>query len=291
MKRVRKALYQGQSLTDKEAEVVAQLATLFRPWTPKARLEAGSLVPPPACAALGAPLLYLSNTLLKILGCAKFQRTPCPEVSPATPHALQLNTTSVYECFISRGSFRIDGVTSNKDCTLDSNSSRIWSSFFDRQSITQLCEDHGIIKFRNRLTFVDKLDVHLSGTPKVPPPPPPPPTPYGSHAWLWHDAFVDSGKSSKELKDLARTLTAKSAALPQTIKNLAKQRVAKAKDAAMPDLDPEEHWCRRMEVQDLDRTLISTRKTLKDIKSQLVSCLLSRERPPCFAQIGAPFLS
>ena len=176
MDQVTEVLFEGQTLTPKELSTVALLASAFRPWVPRARTARdGSLRPPSPCAALGAPLLFLGNAILGVMGLKKFQRSPCPEVSPATLPALQLNTVGLFEGLISRGSFQVPevpsavpgdpthkpAVTSPESARMPLNVDRVWASFFDLAAIKSICEEHGL-EFAHRLTFCSEHQVSIA---------------------------------------------------------------------------------------------------------------------------------
>ncbi|HST79508.1 MAG TPA: hypothetical protein VLN58_13570 [Verrucomicrobiae bacterium] len=167
---VHKTGFSGNSFTDLECRVVANLANSLRPYVPKRRIrpEGSGTEASLAHVALRAPLVIISNTLLRATGYHPFTRRISPQISPAAVHALSLGATGMFEVFASRGEpvkeetedvalkqFDVVGADLNPITNISmitaipANKRAIFASFFDIARIDKSCQAHGL-RFANR---------------------------------------------------------------------------------------------------------------------------------------------
>lgn len=155
---VKKSAFEGNDFTHQECQVVASLATLLRPYVPKLRrTENGETEEPEFCVALRAPIVVISNAVMRLTGYSQFCRKISPEISAAASHALPLSATNLFEMFCSKWPKQFDVVgptgdpiTSVRSVTaLPGNREAMFSGFFNMEVIRNVCQDHNL-EFANR---------------------------------------------------------------------------------------------------------------------------------------------
>ncbi|KAF9570598.1 hypothetical protein EC968_001673 [Mortierella alpina] len=169
---VRRSGFAKDEFTDKECSVVAELANLFRPYTPKRRpaQEGTKTDKPLAHVALRAPFVLIGNAILRASGYPEFTRKIAPQISAGTVHALQLGPVGFYEVFCSENENQYDiqdssgnPITSVKAVTSPpANKEVVLESFLDMDVVRRICRKHGL-KFANRITIVDEFTVQIMG--------------------------------------------------------------------------------------------------------------------------------
>ncbi|KAF9429102.1 hypothetical protein BGZ76_001818 [Entomortierella beljakovae] len=168
---VNKSSHYKSNFTDKECEVVAYLANALRPYVPRKRpcTNSPNLKSSIPYVTLRAPLVIIANAILRVTGYNKFTRRLVPQISPASLHSLALGPVGIYEvlCHKSENHFDVKAcgtmVTDYRKITdNDQNKKAVLGSFFDVKKIEEICKAHGLA-FRNRITFVDKHTIHLTG--------------------------------------------------------------------------------------------------------------------------------
>ena len=162
--------------------------------------------------------------------------------------------------------FTVAGIPSTCAVRSPGNADVMWKAFFNTNTINRICKDHGIRSFEDRLTFGSTLDCHLSGIPVNPPPPPVVKT-FGQQSWIWHDAFLESGKTIKQLKKHAVEVAKEIAESQARVKALAKEIAA----ATKRDTTTSTRDATRALTQGLTRDLLRTRKRDRDAKSEQMS--------------------
>ncbi|KAF9201042.1 hypothetical protein BGZ49_008726 [Haplosporangium sp. Z 27] len=170
---VKKSSYYDSNFTDKECEVVADLANALRPYIPRKRpsTDSPNLQNSISHVTLRAPLAIITNTILRATGYSHFTRRMTPQISPASLHGLALGPVGIYEVLCHRSENHFDVrdmcgsmVTDYRKITLHSqNRKAILGSFFDLNKIKEICKAHGLT-FRDRITFVDRYTIQLTGT-------------------------------------------------------------------------------------------------------------------------------
>ncbi|KAF9345233.1 hypothetical protein BGX34_004913 [Mortierella sp. NVP85] len=163
----------GSDFSTKERNVVAHLANILRPYTPKRRDPlpgTTSTRDPVAHVATRAPFTLIANTVLRATGYNHFCHSVCPEVSAGSLQAIPLGPVGLYEMLCSQDKDRFDvndadgnpltnvmTVTSNPQ-----NREAVIGSFFDLSRINAICDAHGL-SFSNRLVYVDEFTVRMVG--------------------------------------------------------------------------------------------------------------------------------
>lgn len=156
---VRGAGHRGNDFTTEECQVVAMLANTLGPFVPKRRPKSdgkgtqGSI----PHVALRAPLVIISNVVLRLAGYPAFTRKLAPEISTSANHALALGAMGIYEVLCSRAENHFDVAKADgSPLTLQmqifqhpDNKRAIMGSFFDMEKIDKICHDHGL-EFRDR---------------------------------------------------------------------------------------------------------------------------------------------
>ncbi|KAF9559817.1 hypothetical protein EC968_006474 [Mortierella alpina] len=160
-KLVRETGFKDNDFTERECDVVAYIANVLRPYIPKRRPgDAGNKTRPSLeHAVLRAPLVLISNTILRLTHYSDFTRRISPQISTGIPHALSLGAVGIYEVLSGqRGCFQIkidnspqeEVLTSYRAVTTNPTNKRVAiGAFFDLDVIDNLCKDYGI-QFYNR---------------------------------------------------------------------------------------------------------------------------------------------
>ncbi|KAF9086061.1 hypothetical protein BGX27_003275 [Mortierella sp. AM989] len=123
-----------------------------------------------AHVALRAPIVLIANKILHATGYHNFARKFSPQVPATSLHALHLGAVGVYEVFCSSGPNQFDihdaegnPLTYVKEVTSPpANKEAVLGAFLDLDKIRKICDSHGL-NFRNRITFVDRFTIHLTG--------------------------------------------------------------------------------------------------------------------------------
>ncbi|KAF9974237.1 hypothetical protein BGZ75_000912, partial [Mortierella antarctica] len=169
---VRRSGFAKDEFSDKECSVVAELANLFRPYTPKRRpaQEGSKTEKSLAHVALRAPFVLIGNAILRASGYPEFTRKIAPQISAGSVHAMQLGPVGFYEAFCSENENQFDiqdstgnRITSVKAVTSPpSNKEIVLESFLDMVAVKRICRRHGLT-FANRVTIVDEFTVQIMG--------------------------------------------------------------------------------------------------------------------------------
>lgn len=155
---VRKSAFNGNDLTQDECRVVAFLANLLRPYVPRLqRTDGGGTEEPAISVALGAPIVIISNAVMRITGYSQFCRRICPAISAAAIHALPLSATNLYETFCSKWPNQFDVIGPTGDTITQVRSitelpgykEAMFSGFFNMETIRNYCQNHNL-EFANR---------------------------------------------------------------------------------------------------------------------------------------------
>jgi hypothetical protein len=148
---VRKTGYVKNDFTDRECQVVADLANILRPYIPKRQSSTrGALTH----VSLRAPLALIANAVLRAAGYSLFAREFSPSVSPSSLYGLTFGARGIYEVFCSRKSnqFSITG-SNGKAITSTTSAARnkrmAIGAFFDLANIDEICKRHGL-RFASR---------------------------------------------------------------------------------------------------------------------------------------------
>ncbi|KAF9953804.1 hypothetical protein BGZ70_000114 [Mortierella alpina] len=170
---VKKTSFKGSNFTLQEREVVAFLANTLRPYVPKRRRVPGcrkKTEKPLSHMVLQAPMVILANNILVATGYQDFTRKPMPHVSAGALHGLALGAVGFYEVLCASGPGHFDcqdadgqPLTNYKAVTKNAgNKEAVLGAFLDLPKIHRICDSYGM-SFRNRIVFVNDLDVHLVG--------------------------------------------------------------------------------------------------------------------------------
>ncbi|KAK3810280.1 MAG: hypothetical protein J3Q66DRAFT_415768 [Benniella sp.] len=170
---VRRSESAGSNFSSKERNVVAHLANILRPYTPRRR------DPLPGTTGTRAPITHvttrahfamIANAVLRATGYSHFCQSLSPEVSAGSLQAVPLGAVGLYEMFCGQEEDRFDiddadGNPLTSAATVTSNSQNreaVIGSFFDLEWIKAICDAHGI-SFNNRLVYVDQFTVRMVG--------------------------------------------------------------------------------------------------------------------------------
>lgn len=156
---VKKTSFKGSDLTESECRLIAQLANTLRPYVPKRRRnpDGGGFIDPAPHVGLRAPLVMISNAVLRATGYVSFARKIAPQVSPSKLHGLALGGVGIFEalCKASEEQFDIKDahgapLTYYRDITSYPENKRfVFGAFFNLDRIESLCSSHGL-KFCQR---------------------------------------------------------------------------------------------------------------------------------------------
>jgi hypothetical protein len=158
---VKNTAFEENKFTDRECEVVANLANILRPFIPKkvcsSDPDSSSFKNPPPHVTLRAPIVMIANTILRATGYSRFCRRMAPQISAGSLQAMPLSATGLYEilCSAQEKQYDISGadgrpltlianVTSPKE-----NKEAVFKSLFDISVIKKVCQSHGLT-FKNR---------------------------------------------------------------------------------------------------------------------------------------------
>ncbi|KAF8976761.1 hypothetical protein BGZ46_007984 [Entomortierella lignicola] len=165
---VQKAAYSGSNFTPRECKVVADLANLFRPYVPKRWKDSDGIYHEPvAHVTLRAPLVLITNAILRVTGYHKFARRVSPHISPSSTHGLILGAKGIFEVFCSRSTNQYsivgnDSTPLTNGNNVSKNKEAIFASFFNMKKLRELCLSFGL-KFAYRMIFVDRYTVRIMG--------------------------------------------------------------------------------------------------------------------------------
>lgn len=153
---VRKTAHSGSTFTSRECMVVAYLANLLQPFTPKRSQDDNdeTFKDPLAHIALRAPIVMIANAVLRATGYPNLIQNTTPVIAPSSLQAIPLGASGIYEVFCGRREQQFDIVGNDMLPLTDikmvtSNKSTVFSSFFDLKKIEDICDDHGL-RFRGR---------------------------------------------------------------------------------------------------------------------------------------------
>lgn len=153
---VRESGFAKEDFTDRECEVVAQLANTLRPYVPRVKQDdEGRTIKPPAHVALRVPFVSIANSVVRAAGYPEFARRISPQVSAGTTQALHLGSVGLYETFCTAGEFEVvdpEGrlLTSRTSVTQPPTNKRVvTSAFLDIKAVDSLCRSHGLL-FKDR---------------------------------------------------------------------------------------------------------------------------------------------
>ncbi|KAF9984018.1 hypothetical protein BGZ65_001108, partial [Modicella reniformis] len=107
---VKKSAFAGNDFSDHECQVVAYLANYLRPFIPKRRprSDGKGFQDSLAHVVLRAPIVLITNSVLRAAGYPAFTRRISPQASLGSLNGLQLGAVGIYETFCSRNERQFD---------------------------------------------------------------------------------------------------------------------------------------------------------------------------------------
>ncbi|GJJ73706.1 hypothetical protein EMPS_06064 [Entomortierella parvispora] len=199
MDHIKDSLYKGTSFTERQLLVAQKIINFLRPYVPRRWRDAEDedYRHHTPHIVLRAPIVLISNAVLRLLGQTEFTRRLSPSISSGKIHGLQLGAGHLYQVLSGESAGRYDlhgatGIMTNvADCTASFNAKRVvFANIFDIEKIEGICKRHGFT-FGMRMTFVDQYTLNLSG----------PQTTKSDTRHPVHSAFEESKKAGSGLKN------------------------------------------------------------------------------------------
>ncbi|GJJ74906.1 hypothetical protein EMPS_07264 [Entomortierella parvispora] len=197
MTHIKDTVYKGTSFTENQLMVAQKIINALRPYVPRRWRNAqdDDYRPHTPHIVLRAPIVLISNAILRLLGQVEFTRRLSPVISSGKLHGLHLGARHIYEVLSGPmgGRYDINGdlgiITNVTDCVGSLMAKRaVFANFFDIDKIDAICKKHGF-QFGTRMSFVDEFTLNMSG-PQI-----------GDTRYPIRSAFDDNRKASKGLSN------------------------------------------------------------------------------------------
>ncbi|KAG0195552.1 hypothetical protein BGX31_006107, partial [Mortierella sp. GBA43] len=150
---VKKSVFKGSKFTEDELQVVLRITNFLRPFVPRRwkGVNDKDYRQHTHHVALDAPIVMISNAILRLLGRTDFTRRIAPHVAAGDSHGLQLGAAQLHEalCSSSPGHYDVTGaygdITNVEDVTSPRhNKQMVFKGFFDMDKIEAICRKHGL---------------------------------------------------------------------------------------------------------------------------------------------------
>lgn len=170
MDHVKKSGFKGSNFTDDELHLVLKIANFLRRFVPRRwkgtndkdyRQHTPHIV-------LDAPLVVISNAILRLFGRYQFTRRIAPMLRQATCMGCNSEPHNCSMCSVHRvldiTTLLVHGEISNVQNVVNPrhNKQMVFKGFFDTGKIDTICRKHGL-QFGQRMIYVDRHTLHLSG--------------------------------------------------------------------------------------------------------------------------------
>lgn len=149
---IKDTLYKGTSFTERQLLVAQKIINYLRPYVPRRWRDAedDDYRQHTPHIVLRAPIVLISNAVLRLLGQTEFTRRLSPCIRSGKIHGLQLGAGHLYQVLSGNAPGRYDlhgatGIMANvTDCTASFDAKRVvFANIFDMETIEGICKRHG----------------------------------------------------------------------------------------------------------------------------------------------------